>query len=109
LELAPIGQALIRGLGHAGKRYDFSFDFSRSDQLVCTEVVYRSYDGIENMQFSLVRRAGRMTLSGNDLVEMALRRQCFDPVAVYAPMFQPSVCTDQEADSLIRRCLQQED
>ena len=109
LELAPIGQALIRGLGHAGKRYDFSFDFSRSDQLVCTEVVYRSYDGIENMQFSLVRRAGRMTLSGNDLVEMALQRQCFDPVAVYAPMFQPSVCTDQEADSLIRRCLQQDD
>jgi len=109
LELAPIGEALIRGLGHAGKRYDFSFDFSRSDQLVCTEVVYRSYDGIEKMQFSLVRRAGRMTLSGNDLIEMALQRQCFDPVAVYAPMFEPSVCMDQQADALMRRCLQQDD
>jgi len=108
LELPPIGEALIRGLGHAGKGYDFSFDFSRSDQLVCTEVVYRSYDGIEKMQFSLVRRAGRMTLSGNDLIEMTLERQCFDPVAVYAPMFEPSICTGQQADALMRRCLKQD-
>ena len=108
LELASIGKGLMRGLRHAGKGYDFSFDFSRSDQLVCTEVVYRSYDGIDKMQFSLVRRAGRMTLSGNDLMEMALERQCFDPVAVYAPMFQPTVCTDDEAAVLMRRCLQQD-
>lgn len=108
LELAAVGQALIRGLGHAGKRYDFGFDFSRSDKLVCTEVVYRSYDGIEDMKFSLVRRAGRMTLSGNDLVEMSLQRSCFDPVAVYAPMFHPAVCVEDETDPLIRSCLKQE-
>ena len=109
LELATVGQALIRGIGHAGKRYDFSFDFSRSDQLVCTEVVYRSYDGIKDMKFSLVRRAGRMTLSGNDLIEMSLQRQSFEPVAVYAPMFHPSVCGDHEAEALMQRCLNQED
>jgi len=107
LELDSIGAGLIRGLGHAGKGYDFSFDFSRSDQLVCTEVVYRSYDGLDQMHFSLVRRAGRMTLSGNDLVEMALARQCFDPVAVYAPMFEPAVSTGEEAAELMSRCLQQ--
>ena len=105
MELPVIGQSLVRGLEHAGKSYDFSFDFSRSDQLVCTEVVYRSYDGMGQMKFSLVKRAGRMTLSGNDLVEMALNSQCLDVAAVYAPMFHPSLCTGQEATSLARRCL----
>ena len=105
MELPVIGQSLVRGLEHAGKSYDFSFDFSRSDQLVCTEVVYRSYDGMGQMKFSLVKRAGRMTLSGNDLVEMALKGQCLDVAAVYAPMFHASLCTGQEAASLVRRCL----
>ena len=105
IDLPAIGESLVRGLEHAGKSYDFSFDFSRSDQLVCTEVVYRSYDGIGPMKFSLVKRAGRMTLSGNDLVEMALQGQCLDLAAVYAPMFHPSLRTGREAMSLARRCL----
>ena len=40
-----IGAALLNGLSHIGKVYDFGFDLARADRLVCTEVVYRSYDG----------------------------------------------------------------
>ena len=40
---ADIARAIGRGMQHEGKPYDFDFDFSRSDRLVCTEVVYRQF------------------------------------------------------------------
>ncbi len=80
-----IAVAMARVMSHEGKTYDFDFDFRRSDRLVCTEVVYRAYDGIGPVQFPLVRRAGRPTLSGSDLIGMGLSRRHFDPIAVYIP------------------------
>ena len=106
LKLEEIAEALGRGLKHVGKSYDFGFDLSKADRLVCTEVVYRSFDGVGDLRFSLVKRAGRMTLSGNDLVEMSLAGHFFDPVAVYAPMYQRNVCTAGEVEPLVQRCLQ---
>ncbi|MBC7820786.1 MAG: hypothetical protein IAG10_28205, partial [Planctomycetaceae bacterium] len=58
LSSEDIAQAIGRGMLHEGKAYDFDFDFTRSDRLVCTEVVYRSYQGIGGIQFPLTRRAG---------------------------------------------------
>ena len=43
---AFVAQALMRAAVHEGKLYNFDFDFFRSDRLVCTEVVYRAYDGV---------------------------------------------------------------
>ena len=63
-----IARAIGRGMEHEGKPYDFDFDFSRSDRLVCTEVVYRSYDGIGGMHFAMTRRAGRLTIAAEDLL-----------------------------------------
>ena len=85
LPVGDVAAALVRGLFHEGKPYDFDFDFTRSDRLVCTEVVYRSFDGIGGMEFELTRRAGRLTLSAEDLIGMALRRSYFEPLAVYDP------------------------
>jgi hypothetical protein len=106
LERAEIAEALSRGLKHTGKGYDFGFDFSRANRLVCTEVVYRSFDGVGNLRFPLVKRAGRMTLSGNDLVTMSLAGQFFDAVAVYAPMYEPHLCTEQQVQPLAQLCMQ---
>lgn len=78
-----VALALARGLFHEGKPYDFDFDFTRSDRLVCTEVVYRSYEGIGGLQFELKRRAGRLTLSADDLLQMALSGNGFDLAAAY--------------------------
>ncbi len=83
LDQKNVKQAILRARSHVGKPYDFDFDFTRADRLVCTEVVYRSYEGLGEMEFSLVRRAGRQTVSAEDLLGLALQEQNFQAVAVY--------------------------
>jgi hypothetical protein len=43
---AEMREALSRALSHRGKGYDFDFDFQTTDRLVCTELIFRTYDGI---------------------------------------------------------------
>jgi hypothetical protein len=69
---ADIAAALGEAFGHLGKPYDFEFDFNVSNRIVCTELVYRAYHQRGSIQFPLVKRLGRFTLSGDDLVHLAL-------------------------------------
>lgn len=55
-----IAQAIVSAFEYHGRPYDFEFDFATADKLVCTELVYRSYQGM--LQFDLVRIMGRHTL-----------------------------------------------
>lgn len=80
---ATIRQAIERGIVHEGKMYNFDFDFFSSDRLVCTEVLYRSYDGLDGIHFPLTERAGRKTLSAEDLLDFALHSRLFEPVAIF--------------------------
>jgi hypothetical protein len=98
-----VAAALVRGLSHEGKPYDFDFDFTRADRLVCTEVVYRSYDGIGGMRFELTRRAGRLTLSAEDLVRMALERTQFEPLAVFAPTHSAQLVSGRRAQAALEQ------
>jgi len=59
---------LAEALSHLGKPYDFEFDFDVQDRLACTELIYRSYDHRGAIEFSLVKRLGRSTLTGDDIV-----------------------------------------
>lgn len=68
---------------HAGKLYNFNFDFFSSDRLVCTEVVYRAFDGLGDFQLPLKERAGRPTLSANDLMDAALDGSYLTPIACF--------------------------
>ena len=63
--------------------YNFDFDFFSSDRLVCTEVIYRSYDGLDDIHFPLTERAGRKTLSAEDLLDYSLDAEAFEPVAIF--------------------------
>ncbi|HMJ88949.1 MAG TPA: YiiX/YebB-like N1pC/P60 family cysteine hydrolase, partial [Candidatus Acidoferrum sp.] len=67
-KLAPdqIREAIARGFSHVGKPYDFDFDFFSTDKLVCTELVFRSYDGAIN--FPLVKVLGTTTMPAVELV-----------------------------------------
>ncbi|MGB5334715.1 MAG: YiiX/YebB-like N1pC/P60 family cysteine hydrolase, partial [Woeseiaceae bacterium] len=83
LSSASIRRAIERALLHEGKMYNFDFDFFNSDRVVCTELVYRAYDGLEDLQFPLQERAGRKTLSAEDLLDFALDSQAFTAVAIF--------------------------
>ena len=78
-----IAQALTRGISHAGKLYDFVFDFATSERLVCTEVIYRSYHGIGPIDFTLSTKAGRKCLSAEDFLNQAVANGWFEPVTIY--------------------------
>jgi hypothetical protein len=95
LDDALIDRVIDRARLHVGKPYDFDFDFTRSDRIVCTEVVYRSYEGIGGTRFQLSVRAGRQTLSAEDLLNDALRNQNFRLHAVYCRKYSPDLLTDK--------------
>ena len=107
LEREDVRTALARGFRHVGKPYDFDFDFTRSDRLVCSEVVYRSYEGLGGLTFALTRRTGRMTLSAEDLLLMSLRSQGFQPVAAYAPGFTTQLQWSAGAVEMLQKTLRQ--
>jgi Permuted papain-like amidase enzyme, YaeF/YiiX, C92 family len=103
LASADVAEALSRGMFHEGKPYDFDFDFTRSDRLVCTEVVYRSYEGVGGIKFQLKRRTGRLTLAAEDLLQMALDRASFEPLAAFCPVHSTQLQTGTDAEQLIRK------
>jgi histone H3/H4 len=83
LEPDGIRRAIERAMKHEGKMYNFDFDFFSSDRIVCTEVVYRAYDGLGNISFPLQERAGRKTLSAEDVLDFSLQTGAFEPVAIF--------------------------
>ena len=103
LSNGQIAEALARGIFHEGKPYDFDFDFTRSDRMVCSEVVYRAYEGIGGMTFELTKRAGRMTLAAEDILRMALVDNGFDVVAVYSPEHSTDVLTETGAIDVLAK------
>ncbi|MGJ8697480.1 MAG: YiiX/YebB-like N1pC/P60 family cysteine hydrolase [Verrucomicrobiaceae bacterium] len=76
-------EALARAFTHEGKLYDFVFDFSKADRLVCTEVVYRAYHGVGPFVFELSHRSGRHCLSAEDLLHQGVAKGMFEIVLCY--------------------------
>jgi hypothetical protein len=72
LALPELAAAMGEVLGHLGKPYDFEFDFSTTSRMVCTELVYRSFHHRGPISFSLTKRLGRFTLSGDDILGLVL-------------------------------------
>ena len=56
-------QAIARAFEHIGKPYDFDFDFSTADKLVCSEVVYRAYGGMLHFDPYVQKIMGREALA----------------------------------------------
>ncbi len=98
-----VTQAIARAHSHVGKPYDFDFDFTRADRMVCTEVVYRSYEGLGGFAFELRKRAGRQTISAEDLLEMAVAQNLFYPVAVYCAHHGPDLTIGQEVTQVLKQ------
>ncbi len=82
LSSEQIQEAIVRAMTHEGKSYNFDFDFFNDERLVCTEVVYRAYQGIGDIDFELSNRAGRPSLSAEDILQLAKSGIHFDIVAL---------------------------
>lgn len=78
-----VARAISRAAEHEGKLYDFEFDFTRSNMLVCTEVIYRAYHGLGDLAFTLSSRQGRFCLAAEDLITMALEGRGFEIIAAF--------------------------
>lgn len=76
-------QALNRAISHGGKLYDFAFKFESADKLACTELIYRTYNGFDNIDLKLTERAGRKCLSAEDFLNQILSYDWFEVVAIF--------------------------
>lgn len=83
LSAEKVVEAVKCAMSHTGKRYDFVFDFSQSDRLACTEVVYRSYQAAAGVGFELEEHAGRLCLTAEALMNQGIKLGVFEPVAIY--------------------------
>ncbi len=64
--------ALKKAFGYYGVPYDFDFDFVTDNKLVCSELIYKSYEshaGYEGLNFTIDLTAGRWVVSPNAMVE----------------------------------------
>ena len=68
-----IAQGIINAFEYHGHPYDFEFDFATADKLVCTELVYRAYQG--SLSFDLVRIMGRNTLPAAEIARKFARER----------------------------------
>jgi hypothetical protein len=73
LSKKEIAHALIRAFRYSGRPYDFDFDFLTDSSLVCTELVYKSYEpgvNIKGITFPLEKIMGRNILPANGIAGM---------------------------------------
>jgi len=72
LPKAEKAQAITRAFHYTGRPYDFNFDFATDSELVCTELVYKSYEpanGFKGLKFPLTEMLGRKLLPANEMAK----------------------------------------
>jgi hypothetical protein len=70
LDPAEKAQALLRAFRYVGRPYDFDFDFQTDSALVCTELVYKSYEptpGYRGVRLELEEIVGRTAIPANSI------------------------------------------
>jgi hypothetical protein len=71
LSRLEIAQAVLKSFDYFGRPYDFDFDFRTDGQLVCTELVFKSYrpeNGRQGLDWPLSVVAGRPVVTANNIV-----------------------------------------
>jgi hypothetical protein len=71
LSRLEIAQAVLKSFDYFGRPYDFDFDFRTDGQLVCTELVFKSYRSEKDrrgLDWPLGVVAGRPVLTANNIV-----------------------------------------
>lgn len=64
-------QEITRGIDQIGKAYDFNFDISTLDKIVCSELIYITFG---NVQWPTQYRLGRATITPDDVAEVLFQK-----------------------------------
>jgi hypothetical protein len=84
LSEAEIKEAIAQAFGHAAKPYDFEFDFTSRDKLVCTEVVFRAYGANAGpIRFPVKQILGRQTMPAIELVRKIKEESASDTAELH--------------------------
>jgi hypothetical protein len=62
--------AVMRAFGYAGRPYDYNFDFATDKALVCSELVFKSFQPggeMRGIELPLTRVAGRLMMTPNEI------------------------------------------
>ncbi len=62
-------RAICTAMSHFGKPYDYNFDFATDSALVCSELVFKSYQHVNNLGLTLQTVNGRLMLPPNSIVK----------------------------------------
>ena len=65
-------EAILGAFAHHGKPYDLNFDFTTDNALVCSELVYKAYQGAGPLPLTPEIISGRRLLPPNRLAEQAV-------------------------------------
>ena len=71
LEPREKASAILRSFQYQGRPYDFDFDFQTDAALVCTELLYKSYEPkapLHGIQFPVITVLGRLAMPANLIV-----------------------------------------
>lgn len=68
LSREQVRHVVSEAFGYVETPYDFEFDFNISTRMVCTGLIYRCFHKRGSVQFTLIKRMGRYTLSGDDIM-----------------------------------------
>ncbi|MCJ8311402.1 MAG: hypothetical protein HRU38_14335 [Saccharospirillaceae bacterium] len=71
-------KALFNAFYYVGLPYDYNFNFQKDDALVCSELIYKSYQPSNNqkgIQFPLNNIAGRLIMPANAIAKMVFDEQ----------------------------------
>ncbi len=63
-----VAQALWRAFHFVGRPYDYDFDFTTDTALVCSELVYKAFEG--SLGLKLMPVAGRLMLAPNEMARV---------------------------------------
>jgi hypothetical protein len=95
---------------YLGNGYDFSFDFNDAATQVCTEIIYRAFNGVGGIEFQLRKRVGNMTLSADDICNNALETSQMDVIAlIVEDKFRPNrarLVTDHASREMLKKLLE---
>ncbi|MCB9594261.1 MAG: hypothetical protein H6719_16125 [Sandaracinaceae bacterium] len=95
--------AVLIGLGHVGKPYDYNFDLATDGAIFCSELVHEAYHPVEGVHFEPEIVSGRLMLSPNAICEKLERDDQLEHVLFLDGVDQGRV-ESRDADALRQSC-----